>query len=575
MLVRLRGGTLAALLACASVSGVRASGAQQPTGDSRARQVGAPPRTVLTIGEARDRIPSDDDTITVAGRAVVSSGVYQVRAFEIAIGSPSGGLRVYSRTAGDSVAAGDSVEATGVLRRYRGDLQIVASGVRVVPGASRRVMPVPVRLRHRDVATRSGRLARVTGRVVAKGTNDGGQWLRLASTNPADSMTLDVWVSRSSVAGIDLARFETGEVLEVTGVLLTFRDGPNDPAVYQIAPRGPDDLSVQGIPRRWYRWAAIGVAGLLLLAAAGWVGSRASARRNARRVEEIEERYRQLLHLLPDAVVVHAGGRVLFTNPAAARLFEVDDERALVGRNVEDFLAPESRTIAHGGQANTPTDSLGVARQRGQVVGERGTVVEVEAATAPCRYHDQPATMLLARDITEQLRFERDLHALAVRDDLTGLHNRRGFTLFADQEIARARRYGHSAFLLFADLNGLKAINDEFGHAAGDHALRVMSRALRSVVRESDVVARWGGDEFVALVFQSEAGVDIDSIGERLNETMRRLASESLPFAVSASVGGSALDPATVTDFASAIDRADSDLYRRRQLVRNRSRDLV
>ena len=569
------GGVLVALLLCASASAAGGLAAQAPAGDSRVREVGAPPRRVLTIGEARDRIPSDDDTITVAGRAVVSSGVYQVRAFEIAIGSPSGGLRIYSRTAGDSVAAGDSVEATGVLRRYRGDLQVVASDVRVVPGASRRVMPVPVRLRDRDVAARSGRLARVTGRVLAKGTNDGGQWLRLASTNPADSSTLDVWVSRSSVAGIDLARYAPGEVLEVTGVLLTFRDGPNDPAVYQIAPRAPGDIAVQGIPRRWYRWAALGAAGLLLLAAAGWAGSRASARRSARRVEEIEERYRQLLHLLPDAVVVHARGRILFTNPAAARLFGVDDERSLSGRDVEEFLAPASRGIAHAGPADTPTDALGVARQRGQVMGAGGTVVEVEAATAPCRYHDQPATMLLVRDITEQLRFERDLHALAVRDDLTGLHNRRGFTLFADQELARARRYGHSAFLLFADLNGLKAINDEFGHAAGDHALRVMSRALRSIVRESDVVARWGGDEFVALVFRSEAGLDTDSIGERLNEALRRLASESLPFAVSASVGGTALDPATVTDFSSAIDRADSDLYRRRQLVRTRSRDLV
>lgn len=575
MLVSRPGGPLVALLLCASVAGASALRAQQPAGDSRAREIGAPRRAVLSIGEARDRIPGDDDTITVAGRAVVSSGVYQVRAFEIAIGSPSGGLRVYSRTAGDSVAEGDSVEATGVLRRYRGDLQVVASEVRVVPGTSRRVMPVPVRLRQRDVAARAGRLARLSGRVVAKGTNDGGQWLRLASTTPGDSMTLDVWVSRSSVAGIDLARFETGEILEVTGVLLVFRDGPNDPAVYQVAPRGPDDITVQGVPRSWYRRAAFGVAGLLLLALAGWLGSRASARRSARRVEEIEERYRQLLHLLPDAVVVHAGGRVLFTNPAAARLFEVDDERSLAGRNVEEFLAPDSRAIAHGGQADTPTDSLGVARQRGQVVGVRGTVVEVEAATAPCRYHDQPATMLLVRDITEQLRFERDLHALAVRDDLTGLHNRRGFTLFADQEIARARRYGHSAFLLFADLNGLKAINDEYGHSAGDHALRVMSRALRSVVRESDVVARWGGDEFVALVFRSESGVDTDSIGERLNEALRRLAGESLPFVVSASVGGASLDPATMTDFASAIDRADSDLYRRRQQVRARSHDLV
>ena len=550
--------------------------AQDAPGDTRAVPVPSRHVTpVLDIGTARLRPTSESDTITVAGRAVVSSGVYQRRAFEIVIASATGGIRVFSRVAGDSVAEGDSVQATGVLRRYRGDLQVVASEVRVIPSARRFVLPLPVRLRARDIAARSGRLARVAGRVQAKGVNDGGQWLRLGPVDAGDSATIDVWVSRSSVAGIDLTRFEEGEVLEVTGVLLVFRDGENDPAVWQVAPRRPGDLRVRGIPRRWYRWAAAAALGIALLIAAVLAGARVSARRNARHVDEIEERYRQLLQLLPDAVVVHAQGRILFTNPAAARLFEVDDERSLAGRPVEEFLAPASRHVAQGTGAHTPTDALGVARERAQVVGVRGTAVEVEAATSPCRYHDRPATMMLLRDLTEQLRYERDLHALAVRDDLTGLHNRRGFTLFADQEIARARRYGHSAFLLFADLNGLKGINDEFGHRAGDEALRVMARALRSVVRESDVVARWGGDEFVALVFQAESGVDTDSLGDRLNEALRRLGDESLPFVVSASVGGTALDPSTITDFATAIDRADSDLYRRRQLTRAKSRDLV
>ncbi len=108
--------------------------------------------------------------------------------------------------------------------------------------------------------------------------------------------------------------------------------------------------------------------------------------------------------------------------------------------------------------------------------------------------------VLLARDITAQLRYERDLHVLALVDDLTGLQNRRAFSLFAEQELARARRHGRTPVLVFADLDGLKQINDQHGHAAGDAAIRLVANALRSIFRETDIVARWSGDEFVALM---------------------------------------------------------------------------
>jgi diguanylate cyclase (GGDEF)-like protein/PAS domain S-box-containing protein len=563
---RARRYTRLATAVLAVAAGASRLAAQAPVGDTIARATAVGPAP-LTIGEARDRAPDDADTITVAGRALVGSGVFQVRAFEIAIASPSGGLRVYSRTLRDTVAEGDSLHVTGVLRRYRGDLQIVASDVSVIPVARRRVAAVPVRLRARDAEARGGRLVRITGRVQAKGANDGGQWLRLEPAAEADSGTIDVWVSRSSVAGIDLAQYEPGELLEVTGIVLSFRDGPGDPVVWQLAPRDPRDIRIRGIPRRWYRGGALGALGALLLVGGLYAGARVNARRNAREVEEIEERYRQLLHLLPDAVVVHARGAILFTNPAAARLLGVNDERALVGQPLLRFLAPTSRPLAEGAPTDTPTDLTGVARARGQLVGADGTRVDVEIATGPCRYHDAPAMVMLARDITEQLRHEHDLHALALRDDLTGLHNRRGFTILAEQELARARRYGRSALLLFADLDGLKGINDEFGHAAGDEALRLMARALRSVVRESDVVARWGGDEFVALIFETEAP-RAESIAARLNDALRRLAGEKLPFVASMSVGMTPLDPENVTDIVGAIARADADLYLRRQRSR-------
>src|SRR5206468_11452242 len=148
---------------------------------------------------------------------------------------------------------------------------------------------------------------------------------------------------------------------------------------------------------------------------------------------------------------------------------------------------------------------------------------------SPCVYHDRPAVVVLARDISAQLRYERDLHALALIDELTGLHNRRGFTLFAEQELARARRHGHVPVLVFADLDDLKGINDVHGHAAGDAAIRLVASAFKSILRETDIVARWSGDEFVALLSDGDLGA-AQNISQRLEAAIAALTPKDLPY---------------------------------------------
>ncbi|RST29466.1 GGDEF domain-containing protein [Sphingomonas ginkgonis] len=116
-----------------------------------------------------------------------------------------------------------------------------------------------------------------------------------------------------------------------------------------------------------------------------------------------------------------------------------------------------------------------------------------------------PATLQaeLARLRGEVARLERrieELDRLAHHDSLTPLPNRRGFTRQLGQLIARVQRYGDPAAVLFIDLDGLKLINDSFGHPAGDAALLHVAELLTSGLRQSDVVARFGGDEFAVLL---------------------------------------------------------------------------
>lgn len=126
-----------------------------------------------------------------------------------------------------------------------------------------------------------------------------------------------------------------------------------------------------------------------------------------------------------------------------------------------------------------------------------GTVVVAEVGTTLL---EDGRVLFVIRDITERKSAEAAVESLALHDELTGLYNRRGFLRAAEREWARAAREGWDVVLFAFDLDDLKPINDEHGHAAGDAALVAVAEALRATFRHADVIARVGGDEFVAFI---------------------------------------------------------------------------
>lgn len=130
-----------------------------------------------------------------------------------------------------------------------------------------------------------------------------------------------------------------------------------------------------------------------------------------------------------------------------------------------------------------------------------------------------------------------EIRNLSLTDELTGLRNRRGFLLFADQARRLAMRAGKQAAIVFADVDGLKTVNDRQGHGAGDALLRNFAGVLTNTFRESDVIARVGGDEF--CVFGAELNLDPDVLVARLEYNIARFNAEhpgSFPLAASAGV---------------------------------------
>lgn len=173
----------------------------------------------------------------------------------------------------------------------------------------------------------------------------------------------------------------------------------------------------------------------------------------------------------------------------------------------------------------------------------------------------------VARDITERKLAEEQLSAqaselqrLSLRDELTGLYNRRGFLKMAERSFVEAGRNGRAAALVFVDLNGMKRINDELGHDVGDAALGDAAHVLLAAHRDSDVVARLGGDEFV--VFALDIGPqDLDKLRVRLRELSdKEVDARARPYRLSMSVGA-AFMPGPATSVAQLLDEADAAMY--------------
>lgn len=160
---------------------------------------------------------------------------------------------------------------------------------------------------------------------------------------------------------------------------------------------------------------------------------------------------------------------------------------------------------------------------------------------------------------------EQEIRDLSLNDELTGLFNRRGFTLLAEQEMKLAHRLKRDMLLFFGDVDNLKTINDTHGHAQGDLALKEISTLLKKAFREADISARLGGDEFVILAVDASlesADILTNRIQSFLEEGNQR---GYWPFQLSLSLGIAHYNheaPCTVSEL---ISQADDRMYSQKQ----------
>jgi diguanylate cyclase (GGDEF)-like protein len=195
-----------------------------------------------------------------------------------------------------------------------------------------------------------------------------------------------------------------------------------------------------------------------------------------------------------------------------------------------------------------------------------GTSIDVELSNNGAFYKGKKLIFCIVRDITERKEAEEKIHTLAITDGLTGIINRLEFSRILKDELERAGRYGTTLSLIMYDLDHFKSINDRFGHDGGDYVLRTVVGLVNDNIRSSDVQARWGGEEFMVLLPQSELAA-AERAAEKLREVIAQHRFDRIE-SVTASFGVVELKP---EEDSNALEkRADDALYRAKAKGRNR-----
>lgn len=279
-----------------------------------------------------------------------------------------------------------------------------------------------------------------------------------------------------------------------------------------------------------------------------------------------EERFRAVSETAQDAIILtDAAGRIEFWNPAAERILGHGAAEA-IGRDIAGLITPES----HREQVRAGLNAL-AGPSSGEASGKTmefsalrrdGSEVPVEVSVAGLLLGEERHAVAVLRDISERKRAEAQIARMARYDALTGLANRNVFVEGLQRSIAVARRSGKQFAVLYLDLDHFKDINDTLGHPMGDRLLKGVGERLQAGIRENDIVARFGGDEFAVIQTDIETPEEAALLADRL---VRALAE---PFAIAdnevrtgASIG-IAVYGVDSPDAESLLSHADVALYR-------------
>ncbi|HYK91887.1 MAG TPA: diguanylate cyclase [Acidobacteriota bacterium] len=300
-------------------------------------------------------------------------------------------------------------------------------------------------------------------------------------------------------------------------------------------------------------------------------------KRAARALEESERRYRLLAENATDMIwTTDMNLRLTYISPSVVRLRGYSAEEAMA-QSLNQTVTPDSfarmASILEEELENTNGELGDLDDSRTvemEYLRKDGSTVWAESRITFLRGADRTPVGILgvSRDIAERKKAEAALRALSLTDELTGLHNRRGFLVLAEQHLKLVRRMKKGLILAYADMDGLKQINDNFGHKEGDAALVQVATIMRMAFRESDILGRLGGDEFAVLITEDKE----DSVQTILTRWEKKLAEDNerhpRPYKLAMSIGVVHWDCDNLSPLDEMMNEADRLMYEQKQKKR-------
>lgn len=284
-------------------------------------------------------------------------------------------------------------------------------------------------------------------------------------------------------------------------------------------------------------------------------------------LRESEEKHRLFIESFPIGLYRNTPGphgRFIMVNTALARLHGFDSVDEFLSQDVLDlYVDPAKRK-----EVSAELMEKGFISKK-EVMLKRKDGTPIWGSITARAIHDHEGKVVYfdgtITDITDRKRMEAEILALSITDQLTGLYNRRGFLSLAGQQLKLSERNKNGMLLFFADLDSLKWINDTMGHEEGDKALIEAATVFKETFRTSDIIARLGGDEYVALTVDiTEA--NSETITARLQYLVdTRNNQENRKYRLLISVGCSCYDPDNPCSIDELMARADKLMYEQKQ----------
>lgn len=282
-----------------------------------------------------------------------------------------------------------------------------------------------------------------------------------------------------------------------------------------------------------------------------------------------ETQYLSLFEGVPIGLYITTPDRqFLDANPALIQMLGYPDKDALMKVSVKDlYVDPADRE-----QQCALLERTGrVHNYEAQLVRSDGQVIWIHDTCHAIR--DELGNIVCfegsLQDITEQRLTEQKLNYMARHDPLTGVYNRYALSEVIEQESSRAQRYKHPIGVLMIDVNRLKEVNDRFGHATGDKVLKLVANVLSSTVRSSDYVVRYGGDEFLLMLLETNG--ETPRVRDRIIEKMAQKDPSDLhlDFPITLSIGIAYWKPTCAVSVEAVLSQADEAMYaeKRRQAL--------